>query len=153
MITNIDITGRNSLDFEVKIEGVTTGKPVTARFFISEQNIEYSFLGEKHGDSYKFSIPPLKSVLNPGVYDCHLDIVVEDTHFSAITDKIELSLPVQIKEARMVDKEKVKPKIKVTSVSINETLIVPEKPQTKAEKLREERLLAGLERMMQKKKV
>ena len=86
----------NELRFKVNIEGTRPGTSV-CRLILENNDIQYGFKGIQTQDGeISVVIPPLKRFLNEGVYDSHLEVVVDDRIFIPLEMKINFEKSVAV---------------------------------------------------------
>jgi hypothetical protein len=98
MTTPIDLMldNDNELRFKVNIEGTRPGTSV-CRLMLEGEDLQYSFRGTETPDGeISIFIPPLKSILKEGVYDTHLEVVVDDRIFIPLELKVNFEKSVSV---------------------------------------------------------
>ena len=98
MTTPIDLMldNDNELRFKVNIEGSRPGTSV-CRLMLENDDLQYGFKGTETSDGeISIFIPPLKSLLKEGVYDTHLEVVVDDRIFIPLEMKINFEKSVSV---------------------------------------------------------
>jgi hypothetical protein len=86
----------NELRFKVNIEGTRPGSSV-CRLMLESSDIQYGFKGIQTQDGeISVVIPPLKSFLKEGIYDTHLEVVVDDRIFIPLEMQINFEKSVSV---------------------------------------------------------
>jgi len=86
----------NELRFKVNIEGTRPGTSV-CRLILENNDIQYGFKGIQAEDGeISVVVPPLKRFINEGVYDSHLEVVVDDRIFIPLEMKINFEKSVAV---------------------------------------------------------
>ena len=71
----------NELRFKVSIEGTRPGTSV-CRLMLEGPEMSYSFKGQQTNDGeVVVQIPSMKGIIKEGIYDVHLEVVVDDRIF------------------------------------------------------------------------
>ena len=95
----------NELRFKVNVEGSRPGTSI-CRLMLENDDIHYGFKGVQTSDGeVSVVIPPLKNILKEGVYDTHLEVVVDDRIFIPLEMKINFEKSVVV-TAESVEKRK-----------------------------------------------
>jgi len=98
----------NELRFKVSIEGTRPGTSV-CRLMLEGPEMSYSFKGHPSKDGeIVVSIPSMKGIIKEGVYDVHLEVVVDDRIFIPLEMKtnFEKSLSVTAEAVDHVKRKK-----------------------------------------------
>ena len=121
----------NELRFKVNIEGTRPGTSI-CRLMLENDDIHYGFKGIQTSDGeISVVIPPLKNILKEGVYNTHLEVVVDDRIFIPLEMKINFEKSV-IVTAESVSRSKRK-KLTASAVLVDS----PKTNTTKGKTLRE----------------
>ncbi len=86
----------NELRFKVNIEGTRPGSSV-CRLMLEHEDLQYGFKGVETADGeISVFIPPLKSMISEGIYDTHLEVVVDDRIFIPLEMKVNFEKSVSV---------------------------------------------------------
>ena len=86
----------NELRFKVNIEGTRPGSSV-CQLMLEHEDLQYGFKGVETPDGeISVFIPPLKTMLKEGIYDTHLEVVVDDRIFIPLEMKINFEKSVSV---------------------------------------------------------
>jgi hypothetical protein len=101
------------VQFDVEVFG-TTLRPATVRF-VFDSPIGIFILGTPgDGTQVDFEIPKLDGILLPGVYECHIEVFIDDKVFVPFRDTIEMLAPVSLRTEEVeVIKENIQVSVKV----------------------------------------
>jgi hypothetical protein len=107
----------NALVFEVKIDGDAKAIP-HYRLMCQFENISYAFDGTSTDDGVRFEIPKLESI-QPGTYDTHLEVIIEN----------KLFVPMQFKTKFDVSTKVVAESVKVVTNQVKQNVVASIKTQ------------------------
>lgn len=122
----------NALTFEVKIEGEIPGSSPVYRLVCESNDMAYSFRGSVVDGAVQFIVPPLQNKLNEGVYNSHLEVVIENKLLIPIEFQADFSITtkVQVESIRVENKAT---QIKNAPVSAAAKLLKTEIPKQRIE--------------------
>jgi len=88
----IDLDKETSFDLEMEIHGdVPSGTKSNVHFTILSENMNISFTGKKiENGVYRVTIPPLKNILEAGLYNFQVNVIVGEKYFSPIQESVQL---------------------------------------------------------------
>lgn len=120
-ITKINLNEDNNLEFELSIQGADAGNSKPRFCIVLDENREYVFPGKYSAGKVDFNIPILESMIDAGIYECRLEVIVDNHYFAPINDAVEFVMPVAIKEAKVVNtvEEKAEPSVSINSLKVN----------------------------------
>jgi len=99
----------NELRFKVNIEGTRPGNSV-CRLMLEGHDIQYGFKGFQTSDGeISITIPPLKGFIKEGVYNTHLEVVVDDRIFIPLEMKFNFEKSVEVTAEALVRPKRTKP--------------------------------------------
>ena len=86
----------NELRFKVNIDGTRPGTAVS-RLMLEGSEMSYAFKGQQdsNGEVVVF-IPTMKGLIKEGVYDTHLEVVVDDRMFIPLEMKVNFEQSVSV---------------------------------------------------------
>ena len=86
----------NELLLKVNVEGTRPGTSV-CRLMLEGTDMQYGFKGNQTEDGeISVVIPPLKGFIKEGVYDTHLEVVVDDRIFIPLEMKLNFEKSVEV---------------------------------------------------------
>jgi len=98
----------NELRFKVNIEGSRPGTSV-CRLMLENDDVQYGFKGLQTPEGeIAIVIPPLKNILKEGVYDTHLEVVVDDRIFIPLEMKVNFEKSVAVTAESVVRPKRTK---------------------------------------------
>ena len=107
----------NELRFKVNISSSRPGES-TCRLMLESGGVEYGFKGTTTIDGeIAVTIPPLKNVLNEGIYNTKLEVVVDDKLFVPLEMKVNLEKSVAVTAEAVVRTPK-KKKVEASAVLV-----------------------------------
>jgi hypothetical protein len=107
----------NELRFKVNITSSRPGES-SCRLMLESGGVQYGFKGTTTADGeIAVTIPPLKSVLNEGVYDTKLEVIVDDKLFIPLEMKVNLEKSVAVTAEAVVRAPK-KEQVKASAVLV-----------------------------------
>jgi len=99
----------NELRFKVNIEGTRPGVAV-CRLMLEGNEMQYGFRGHQEPDGeISVMIPSLKGFIKEGVYDTHLEVVVDDRMFIPLEMKLNFEKTVEVTAEAVVRSRRKKP--------------------------------------------
>jgi len=121
-LTSINLNETNDLEFSVSVKGATSNNAKT-RFCVITEDKEIAFTGIVDSGTVKFNIPALEKFLEAGVYECKLEIMVDEYYFTPINETIEFKMPVSVSEATVISqsKDKALPSVTIDSIRVVES--------------------------------
>ena len=123
-LTSINLNETNDLEFSVSVRGATSNNAKT-RFCVITEDKEIAFTGTVDNGTVKFNIPALEKFLEAGVYECKLEIMVDEYFFTPINETIEFKMPVSVSEATVISQsiKKEIPSVTIESIRVVESAI------------------------------
>tara|TARA_A100001011_G_scaffold302454_1_gene316156 strand:- start:1848 stop:2369 length:522 start_codon:yes stop_codon:yes gene_type:complete len=115
-VIELDLDDENEMTFKVQIEGTRPGVPL-CRLMIEGSEMTHSIQGDFQPDNeVVIVIPPMKTILKEGNYDCYLEVLVDDRVFIPLEMKMNFENSVKV-VAESVNKRKKSIKASATLVS------------------------------------
>jgi hypothetical protein len=109
----------NELRFKVSIEGTRPGTSV-CRLMLEGPEMSYSFKGQQTPDNeVVVNIPSMKGIIKEGVYDVHLEVVVDDRIFIPLEMKTNFEKSVSVTAEAVNYTQRKKPSAKAVLVETN----------------------------------
>ena len=107
----------NELRFKVNITSSRPGES-SCRLMLESGGVQYGFKGSTTVDGeIAITIPPLKNILNEGIYDTKLEVVVDDKLFVPLEMKVNLEKSVAVTAEAVVRTPK-KKKVEASAVLV-----------------------------------
>ena len=145
----LSLDRENTLEFNVDIQGYAHDRPSSepqVRLFLEQKNMGFCLPAKKDNNSYSIVIPEMKNIMESGVCDARMEIIIDNKYFVPWESQIEFDKEVKVEaspiiksapepsisvQAKPVIKEKInsKPKRKVST-----SLIVDNKPKKRNKK-------------------
>jgi len=107
----------NELRFKVNITSSRPGES-SCRLMIESGGVQYGFKGSATTDGeISVTIPPLKNILNEGIYETKLEVIVDDKLFVPLEMKINLEKSVAVTAEAVIRTPK-KQKVEASAVLV-----------------------------------
>jgi hypothetical protein len=107
----------NELRFKVNITSSRPGES-SCRLMIESGGVQYGFKGSTTTDGeISVTIPPLKNILNEGIYETKLEVIVDDKLFVPLEMKVNLEKSVAVTAEAVVRTPK-KQKVEASAVLV-----------------------------------
>jgi len=120
----------NELTFQLSIEGSRPAQAI-CRLAIDNKNMTLLFESKKsQSGEVEVTIPSLNHILNEGIYDMTLEVIVDDKYFTPLTLKGNFENSIKVTAEAVVRNKK-------SNVSAIATLV--EKPDNKSNVIKEEK--------------
>ena len=140
----LSLDRENILEFNVDIQGygnTSVNKPPQVRMILEQKNIGFCMVAKKENKSYSVIIPEMKNILESGVCDARMEVIIDNKYFVPWESKIEFDKEVKVEAAPIVTSEpqitmsvKAQPIIKETPEPTPPTPTVKEEVQEKPKK-------------------
>ena len=113
IFTKINPQEEHVLEFEIDIQG-TMESTEDIRFVIESNDYSLSFPSEMEGNKVKVKIPKLHNIIESGVYNAKLEVVIGGKIFKPLNESVEIlkNIKIDIKEAKTIDVPKIKIDVK-----------------------------------------
>ncbi|MHA2403350.1 MAG: hypothetical protein ACXADH_10205 [Candidatus Kariarchaeaceae archaeon] len=123
----------NELKFKVNVEGNRPGT-ATSRFVVEGPEMDFVFKGESagHGE-IAVLIPSLKNILKEGIYDTHLEVLVDDKIFVPLEMKANFEKSVSVTAEAVVRQPR--KKTSASAVLVESPTVTVSNSRTRAAKL------------------
>ena len=133
----LSLDRENVLEFNVDIQGyanTSTTNPPQVRLFLEQKNIGFCMSAKKDDKTYSVVIPEMKNVIEAGVCDARMEVIIDNKFFVPWESQIEFDREVKV-EAAPIIREKPQPdvSVQVKPVIKEESEPEPEKPVIKEE--------------------
>ena len=126
----------NELKFKVNVEGNRPGT-ATSRFVVEGPEMDFVFKGESAGQGeIAVLIPSLKNILKEGIYDTHLEVVVDDKIFVPLEMKANFEKSVSVTAEAVVRQPR--KKTSASAVLVESPTVTVSNSRTRAAKLESE---------------
>lgn len=112
MLGKIELNEQTDMEFSLEVFG-TTEQTQQVRLVIEGNGIEIGCPCKVENGEVTATIPKLKGILESGVYDVRLDVIVGDKYFCPLKEQIELNPLVEF-DIKTKKVEAVKEGVKVT---------------------------------------
>jgi len=112
------LDNENELRFKISIEGTRPGAAVS-RFMLEGNEMSYAFKGQQdsNGEVVVF-IPTMKGMIKEGIYDTHLEVIVDDRVFIPLEMKVNFEQVLTVK-AEAVNYTRKAPKASAILIEAN----------------------------------
>lgn len=129
----LDVEEPSELLFRIKVEGIDPS-PAKVRLVCESDNISYMFDGRATGtdDIVQFKLPVLKDRLKEGLYQSHVEVLIDNRYFSPVAFNISFKKAVKV----VAESVKVLPK-KDVEVKVTGQVVPSVRPAPQPTTLRE----------------
>ena len=127
----LSLDRENILEFNVDIQGyanTSTSKEPQVRLFLEQKNIGFCMSAKKDNKTYSVVIPEMKNVIEAGVCDARMEVIIDNKYFVPWESKIEFDREVKVEAAPVIKKEP------QPDVSVQVRPIIKEEPKPEPEK-------------------
>ena len=111
----LSLDRENILEFNVDIQGyanTSTSKEPQVRLFLEQKNIGFCMAAKKDNKTYSVVIPEMKDIMESGICDARMEVIIDNKYFVPWESKIEFDREVKVEAAPVIKKEP-KPDISV----------------------------------------
>ena len=111
----LSLDRENVLEFNVDIQGyanTSTTNPPQVRLFLEQKNIGFCMSAKKDDKTYSVVIPEMKNVIEAGVCDARMEVIIDNKFFVPWESQIEFDREVKV-EAAPIIREKPQPDVSV----------------------------------------
>jgi hypothetical protein len=131
----LSLDRENVLEFNVEIQGyanTSTTNPPQVRLFLEQKNIGFCMAAKKEDKSYSVIIPEMKNILEAGVCDARMEVIIDNKYFVPWESQIEFDREVKVEAAPIIRSEP-QPNVSVQVKPVIKEEPKPEKPVIKEE--------------------
>ena len=133
----LSLDRENVLEFNVEIQGYanpSTTNPPQVRLFLEQKNIGFCMSAKKDDKTYSVVIPEMKNVIESGVCDARMEVIIDNKYFVPWESQIEFDREVKVEAAPIIrDEPQPDVSVQVKPVIKEEPKPEPEKPVIKEE--------------------
>ena len=136
-VMKLSLDRENILEFNVDIQGYGNNsitKPPKVRMILEQNELGFCVDATKEGKTYSVIIPEMKNVMESGLCDVRMEVIIDNKFFVPWESQIEFDREVKV-EAAPIIREKPQPdvSVQVKPVIKEESEPEPEKPVVKEE--------------------
>ena len=131
----LSLDRENVLEFNVDIQGyanTSTTNPPQVRLFLEQKNIGFCMSAKKDDKTYSVVIPEMKNVIEAGVCDARMEVIIDNKYFVPWESQIEFDREVKV-EAAPIIKEELQPAVSVQAQPVIKEIPQPQKLVIKEE--------------------
>ena len=133
----LSLDRENILEFNVDIQGyanTSTTKAPKVRMILEQKNMGFCMVATKEDKTYSIIIPEMKNIMESGICDARMEVIIENKYFVPWESQIEFDKEVRVEAAAIV-RENPQPDISVQVKPIikEEPKPEPQKPIVKEE--------------------
>ena len=140
----LSLDRENILEFNVDIQGygnTSVNKKPQVRMVLEQNNIGFCVSAKKDNNNYSVIIPEMKNILESGVCDARMEVIIDNKYFVPWESKIEFDKEVKVEAAPVVRNDpqvtmsvRAQPIIKETPKPTQPTPTIKEEVQKKPKK-------------------
>ena len=104
-VMKLSLDRENILEFNVDIQGyanTSTSKEPQVRLFLEQKNIGFCMSAKKDNKTYSVVIPEMKNVIEAGVCDARMEVIIDNKYFVPWESQIEFDKEVKVEAAPIV---------------------------------------------------
>ena len=127
----LSLDRENILEFNVDIQGyanTSTSKEPQVRLFLEQKNIGFCMAAKKDNKTYSVVIPEMKDIMESGICDARMEVIIDNKYFVPWESKIEVDREVKVEAAPVIKKEP------QPDVSVQVRPIIKEEPKAEPAK-------------------
>ena len=131
----LSLDRENILEFNVDIQGyanTSTSKEPQVRLFLEQKNIGFCMAAKKDNKTYSVVIPEMKGIMESGICDARMEVIIDNKYFVPWESKIEFDREVKVEAAPVIKKEP------QSDVSVQVKPIIKEQPEPAKPVVKEE---------------
>ena len=130
----LSLDRENVLEFNVEIQGyanTSMTKAPQVRLFLEQKNIGFCIAAKKDNKTYSVVIPEMKNIIELGVCDARMEVIIDNKYFVPWESQIEFDREVKVEAAPIIKSE---PEL----MSVQAQPIIKEEPQPQKPAVKEE---------------
>ena len=111
----LSLDRENVLEFNVDIQGyanTSMTKAPQVRLFLEQKNIGFCMSAKKDNKTYSVVIPEMKNIMESGICDARMEVIIDNKYFVPWESKIEFDREVKV-EAAPIIREETQPDVSV----------------------------------------
>ena len=131
----LSLDRENVLEFNVEIQGyanTSMTKAPQVRLFLEQKNIGFCIAAKKDNNTYSVVIPEMKNIIESGVCDARMEVIIDNKYFVPWESQIEFDREVKVEAAPIIRNEP-QPNVSVQVKPVIKEEPEPEKPVIKEE--------------------
>ena len=104
----LSLDRENILEFNVDIQGygnTSTNKSPQVRMVLEQKDMGFCMVAKKEDKSYSVVIPEMKNILESGICDARMEVILDNKYFVPWESKIEFDKEVKVEAAPIVTSE------------------------------------------------
>ena len=150
----LSLDRENILEFNVDIQGyanTSTTKAPKVRMILEQKNMGFCMVATKEDKTYSVVIPEMKNIMESGVCDAHMEVIIDNKYFVPWESQIEFK-DVKVEAAPIVRKAPQPDlSVQVKQIIKEEPKPEPQKPVVKEESSSKPNKKAGLQLIVDNK--
>ena len=131
----LSLDRENILEFNVDIQGyanTSTTKAPKVRMILEQKNMGFCMVATKEDKTYSVVIPEMKNIMESGVCDARMEVIIDNKYFVPWESQIEFDREVKVEAAPIIRNEP-QPNVSVQVKPVIKEEPEPEKPVIKEE--------------------
>ena len=121
----LSLDRENILEFNVDIQGyanTSTTKAPKVRMILEQKNMGFCMVATKEDKTYSVVIPEMKNIMESGVCDARMEVIIDNKYFVPWESQIEFDREVKVEAAPIIKSE---PEL----MSVQAQPVIKEEPQ------------------------
>ena len=133
-VMKLNLDRKNILEFNVDIQGYantsTTNLP-KVRMILEQKNMGFCMVATKEDKTYSVVIPEMKNIMESGVCDARMEVIIDNKYFVPWESQIEFDREVKVEAAPIVKSEP-------EPLSVQAQPVIKEEPEPQKPVVKEE---------------
>ena len=121
----LSLDRENILEFNVDIQGyanTSTTKAPKVRMILEQKNMGFCMVATKEDKTYSVVIPEMKNIMESGVCDAHMEVIIDNKYFVPWESQIEFDKEVKVEATPIIKSES-------ESLSVQAQPVIKEEPK------------------------
>ena len=130
----LSLDRENILEFNVDIQGyanTSTTKAPKVRMILEQKNMGFCMVATKEDKTYSVVIPEMKNIMESGVCDARMEVIIDNKYFVPWESQIEFDREVKVEAAPIVKSEP-------EPLSVQAQPVIKEEPEPQKPVVKEE---------------
>ena len=130
----LSLDRENILEFNVDIQGyanTSTTKAPKVRMILEQKNMGFCMVATKEGKTYSVVIPEMKNIMESGMCDARMEVIIDNKYFVPWESQIEFDKEVKVEATPIIKSES-------ESLSVQAQPVIKEEPEPQKPVVKEE---------------
>jgi len=118
ILSKLKLDEESELEFQMQVFG-TAESASDVRLIIKSEGYDIVLHGEYVNETVKITVPKMKNLINSGIHECHMEIIIDGKIFNPLSESIEFEPLVEL-DIKSQTKTVVKEDVKITPVKVTQ---------------------------------